>query len=83
MNEITVPKAWPAHIVREGERQVVEVPKELALPEAEYLIRRDGDVLIIEPKRSKLREFLDTIEPVDVDWPNVDEGLLPADDIEL
>ena len=50
---------------------------------AEYLIRRDGDVLIIEPKRSKLREFLDTIEPVDVDWPDVDEGLLPADDIKL
>ena len=83
MNEVAVPKAWPAHILREGDRQIVEVPEEIALPEAEYLIRRDGDLLIIEPKRSRLREFLDSIEPVDVDWPDVDEGLLPLDDIKL
>jgi antitoxin VapB len=28
-------------------------------------------------------EFLDKLEPVDVDWPDVDEGLLPADDVDL
>lgn len=83
MNEINVTKVWPARVMRQGDHQVVEVPGELALPEAEYVIRREGDLLIIEPKRSKLREFLDTIEPVDVDWPDVDEGLLPLDDITL
>lgn len=77
MNEIVT------RIVKEGDRQIVEIPAELQVPNAEVTIRKDGDKIVLEPKKPSLREFLDSIEPVDVDWPDVDEGLLPLDDVKL
>ncbi len=50
---------------------------------SEYTIRQEGNALIVEPNPQSLREFLDTIDPVDIDWPDVDEGLLPVDDVNL
>lgn len=50
----------------------------------EALIRRDGDRLIIEPIRKQgLRATLASLPPIDVDFPDVDEGLSPLDDIEI
>jgi antitoxin VapB len=47
-------------------------------------MRKVGDKLIIEPeKKSSLVEWLKTIEPWDEEFPDVDEGLLPAEDVDL
>ncbi|MEM8961751.1 MAG: AbrB/MazE/SpoVT family DNA-binding domain-containing protein [Acidobacteriota bacterium] len=56
----------------------------LELEGDEALIRRDGDRLIIEPIRKQgLRATLASLPPIDVDFPDVDEGLSPLDDIEI
>ncbi len=46
---------------------------------------KQGDRLIIEPvkRKSRLPEILATWEPVEDEFPDVDGGLLPLDDIKL
>lgn len=83
MNEIKTSKRWPAHLVQQGDRKMVEIPQEFELLASEYTIRQEGNALIVEPNPQSLREFLDTIDPVDIDWPDVDEGLLPVEDVNL
>jgi predicted DNA-binding protein len=47
-------------------------------------IQREGERLTIEqPQRTGLSAWLKTIEPWDEEFPEVDEGLLPADHVEL
>ncbi|MET3896896.1 antitoxin VapB [Devosia sp. UYZn731] len=80
MNEIKT-----ASLFRNGRNQAVRIPVEFELPGTEVTIVKEGDRLIIEPKEKKLtlREFLNALDPVDVEWPDVDEGLLPLKDINL
>ena len=48
------------------------------------VIRKDSERLIIEPfKKGSLLQLLATLEDIDEDFPNVDEGLLPLDDIQF
>ena len=42
-----------SRIVREGDRQVVEIPKELGVADAEVSIEVRGDVITIRPTRQK------------------------------
>lgn len=81
-------------LFRNGANQAVRIPKEFELPGNEALIHREGDKLIIEavkPKYEKgsaaaLLAALDEIAklgPCDDEFPDVDEGLLPLDDIDL
>jgi antitoxin VapB len=83
VNQINTQKTWPAHVVQQDGRRLVEIPQDIAMPATEYVLRQDGDALILEPRPQTLREFLDGLEPIDEDWPDVDEGLLPAKDINL
>ena len=71
-------------LFRNGRNQALRSPREFELPGDEAIIRKEGNVLIIEPvvKRS-LRGVLDSLEPLDIDFPDVDEGLLPPDDVDL
>ena len=49
-------------------------------------MHREGDRLIIEPvkgKASTLAEAMKDWEDIDEPFPDVDEGLLPLDDINL
>lgn len=73
-----------ATLFRDGAGQAVRIPAEFELEAAEVTIRKEGERLVIEPKaRPSLREFLDSIEPVDVDWPDVDQGLTLLKDVKL
>ncbi|MDO5691312.1 MAG: virulence-associated protein VapB [Pseudomonadota bacterium] len=91
------PSAAPARRVRffrNGANQAVRIPREFELPGEEATVRREGNALIIEsvepeyPKGSvaavqqALRK-LQALGPIDEEFPDVDEGLLPLDDIEL
>lgn len=69
--------------------QIIKVPEGFELPGTDIIITKDGDRLIIEPSSDaakdprQLAALLDTWEDLDIEWPDVDEGLLPLDDVKL
>lgn len=71
-------------LIHQGNTQTLTIPEELNLPTSEVIIRQEDGKLIIEPyKKKSLLEVLSTLEPLDEEFPDVDEGLLPLDNIEL
>jgi antitoxin VapB len=55
---------------------------EFELPGNEAIIRRDGDSLIIEPVRRKgLAALLDSWEPFDEEFPDIDDPPPPQKEI--
>jgi antitoxin VapB len=73
-----------ARLFRNGRNQALRIPKEFELEGEEAIIRKEGDKLIIEPvKKGGLLQLSATLEPLDEEFPDVDEGLPPLDDIEL
>lgn len=81
-------------LFRNGANQAVRIPKEFELPGKEAVMHREGDRLIIEPIQPKFArgsaaallaalESMKTWERVLEEFPDVDEGLLPLDDIKL
>jgi antitoxin VapB len=72
-------------LFRNGRNQALRIPRELELDADEAIIRRDGARLIVEPvkRRPDLATLLAGWEPLDEPFPDVDEGLLPLDDIRL
>ncbi len=81
-------------LFRNGANQAVRIPKEFELPGTDAVMRREGNRLILElvpdkPKRGTaaalalaLQEMA-ALGPIDEEFPNVDEGLLPLDDIDV
>ena len=63
----------------------MRIPKAFELPGDEVMVHREGNRLIIEPisKKLGLLAVLAELEPLDEDFPDIDEGLLPLDDIDL
>lgn len=74
-----------ARLFRNGRNQAVRIPREFELPGDEVILHKEGDRLIVEPVRkpNSLAELLASWEPVEEEFPDVDEGLLPLDDIKL
>ena len=80
-------------LFKNGANQAVRIPKEFELPGKDAIMRREGNRLIIEvpekPARgtaAALLAALDSMkgwEPVLEEFPDVDAGMLPLDDIEL
>lgn len=73
-------------LFRNGANQAVRIPKEFELPGTDALMHREGNRLIIEPTRGDgqtLAELMNDWEDIDEPFPDVDEGLLPLDDIVL
>ncbi len=71
-------------LFRNGRNQAVRIPREFELQGNEAIIRKEGDKLIIELAKPKgLLSVLAKLQPLEEDFPNVDEGLLPVDDINL
>ena len=81
-------------LFRNGANQAIRIPKEFELPGVDALIYREGNKLIIEPVKPKFEKgsaaallaALDEIAklgPCEEEFPDVDEGLLPLDDIDL
>lgn len=71
-------------LFRNGRNQAVRIPVEFELPGEAAIMHREGDRLIIEPVgKVGLLALLATLEPIDDDFPDFDEGLPPARHIEL
>jgi len=71
-------------LFRNGRNQAVRIPKEFEMDCDEAIIRKEGKRLILEPVKKKgLLSILEELEPLNEDFPDVDEGLLAADDIDI
>jgi antitoxin VapB len=64
-------------LFRNGRSQAVRIPKEFELPGEEVLMRREDGNLVIEPIRKKrsLLEVLASLEPIDEEFPEIDDPL--------
>ncbi len=73
----------PVKLFRNGRNQAVRIPREFELPGTEALMRKEGDRLVIEPKKEKetLAEILARLGPIDEEFPPIEE--LPHDPVDL
>jgi antitoxin VapB len=70
-------------LFRNGRNQAVRIPREFELPGEDAIMRKDGPRLVIEPApRKSLIELLDSWEPIEDEFPDIDD-LPPLDDIEI
>ncbi len=63
-------------LFKNGRSQAVRIPKEFELPGEDAVMRREGERLIIEPvpaPRRNLLELLATLEPLDEEFPEIDD----------
>ena len=88
------PAARSVRLFRNGANQAVRIPREFELPGNEARMRKVGNALVIEPvpvefPRGSPQAFLQGLDeiaklgPLEDDFPDVDDGLLPLDDIVL
>jgi antitoxin VapB len=69
-------------LFRNGSNQAVRIPREFQLPGDRVIMRKEGNRLVIEPcRRKSLRELLDIWEPLDEEFPEIEE--LPYEEIDL
>ena len=71
-------------LFRNGRNQALRIPREFELEGEEAILRKEGDRLIVEPvRKGKLLALLSTLEPLNESFPEVDDDLLPPDDVVL
>jgi antitoxin VapB len=71
-------------LIQQGNIQTLPIAKELTLSTSEVIIRQEEGKLIIEPyKKKSLLEVFTNLDDIDEEFPDVDEGLLPLDDIQI
>jgi antitoxin VapB len=69
-------------LFRNGRNQAVRIPRDLELPGREALIRKEGDMLVLEPKRPRsLLAVLRSLKPLRERFPEIEE--LPIEPVEL
>lgn len=82
--EFAMTEARQVRLFRNGRNQAVRIPVEFELPGESALMHREGNRLVIEPIRKKgLLALLATLDPIEEDFADFDEGLRPSRDIEL
>ncbi len=72
-------------LFRNGRNQAMRIPREFEFPCKEVIIRKESDHIIVEPVPAKagLLSLLSTLDPIEESLPEVDEGLLDNDEINL
>lgn len=69
-------------LFRNGRNQAVRIPREFELPGSTAVLRKEGERLVIEPPPKKsLREILETLEPIDEEFPEIDD--LPPEPVDF
>lgn len=88
------PPSRQVRLFRNGANQAVRIPREFEFAGTEAVMRKVGNTLVIEPiavayPRGSPQAFLQALDeiaklgPCDDEFPDVDAGLLPLDDIVL
>lgn len=73
-------------VFKNGRNRAVRIPVEFEFSGDEIIMRKEGDKITIEPVESgngTFFQWLSKQEPIEDEFPDVDEGLLPLRDIEL
>ena len=71
-------------LFRNGRNQALRIPREFELEGEEAILRKEGDRLIIEPvRKGQLLVLLASLEPLEEEFPEVDEDLAHLDEVEL
>lgn len=69
-------------LFRNGRNQAVRIPRDLELPGNEALLRKEGDALIIVPKRPRtLLAVLRSLKPLRESLPRIKDR--PAEPVDL
>ena len=69
-------------LFKNGRNQAVRIPREFELPGDEAIMRKEGEVLVIEPIPPKsLLSLLATLAPIDEEFPPIRDPL--PDPVEL
>ena len=87
-------RARAVKLFKNGANQAVRIPKEFELPGTQAMMHREGNRLILElvpdrPKKGTAAALLWALDemaklgPIDEEFPDVDVGLLPLDDIDF
>ena len=78
-----MPATRHATLLENGRNQAVRMPREVELSGDEAVMHREGERQIIEPvPRTTLLEWLETPEPLDEDFPEIDDPPPePVDDV--
>lgn len=72
------------HLFRNGRNQALRIPRDMELAATQVYVWRDGNRLVVEPlPATGLLATLKGLEPIEDDFPDVDEGLLPLDEESL
>lgn len=67
-------------LFRNGSNQALRIPRDLELPGNQAILRKEGDRLIVEPMtRTSVLELLSTWEPLDEEFPEIDDLPLVED----
>lgn len=71
-------------LFRNGANQALRIPRDLELPGNEAVIRKEGDRLIVEPvQKRSLLGLLATLEPLDEEFPEMDDPPVNDGDVEF
>jgi len=71
-------------LFRNGRNQALRIPREFELEGDEAMVRKEGDRLIVEPvRKGHLLALLAALDPLDDPFPDPDQELLPADDVDI
>lgn len=70
--------------LRCGRSQGLRIPREFELAGDEAILRKEGDRLVIEPvRKGRLLALLESLQPLQQEFPDVDDDLAPLDQVEL
>ena len=80
IREISMQTERHVRLFRNGRNQAVRIPRDFELDGNEAIIRKDGNRLILEPVSAKNRlvELLKTLEPIQEEFPEMEDP--PAED---
>ena len=82
LNKRPMQNPFQVSLLRDGLKQILEIPQEFALRGTEVLLRKEGQRLVIEPVASaSLLSLLKTLPDISDSFADFDEGLLPLDDV--
>ena len=88
INEIAAPyplePSRQVSLFRNGRNQAVRIPREFEIDGTQAIMRKEGNRLIIEPipnRNQALLDLLATLQPLDEDFPEIEELPLKDEDI--
>ena len=81
--EVDVTAVRHVKLFRNGRNQAIRIPREFEMPGTDAILSKEGDRLIIEPapKKKTLKDYLATLQPIEEEFPEIED--LPPEPFDL